>query len=92
MILLLNYNHNILNKMPLTPDMCTINRLQVMASHSVLIHQHAAALMSHGRVLAISFNSLRGITQGHAEVSAIRQYLINRGQYLAAKKLCILWG
>ena len=76
--------------MPLSPS--TINRLQDIASHSNLTHQHAAALMSHGHVLATSFNSLRGITPGHAEVSAIRQYLINRGYYLAAKKLCILWG
>ena len=64
-----------------------IERLQASALRSTLTHQHAAALMSHGRVLALSFNSLRGVTPGHAEISAIRKYLINRGQYHAAKNV-----
>jgi pyrimidine deaminase RibD-like protein len=65
-----------------------LGRLHYHAGKSCLTHQHAAALISGGRIVSLGVNSLRGVNSDHAEIAAVRKYLASRG----FNPSCILWN
>ena len=56
-----------------------LNRLQDESVKSFNNHKHSAVIIYKGRPVAYGFNYLNGKTSCHAECSAIRRFLADRG-------------
>ena len=69
-----------------------IPRMRVHSNKGLLSHKHAAAVVQNGDIQSLGVNSMRGYKPFHAEVEAVRSYLIPRGLIGWVKTQRILWG
>jgi hypothetical protein len=65
--------------------------LKELAKKSNVSSQHAACIIYNGNPVAWAHNQVKGSKSYHAELSAVRQFLLQRGYVSAAKLQNILW-
>jgi pyrimidine deaminase RibD-like protein len=68
------------------------DKLQETAKKSSILHKHGAVVIKNGKALSWGFNSIVGLRPCHAEIDAIKKYLISKGMlgYVSSRR--ILWG
>jgi len=49
------------------------------ALKSQLSHKHSALLIRNGKIVSYGINNIHGLDSYHAEINAIRNYLIKKG-------------